>query len=199
MIAVITGDIVNSRTTAATKWQPILKKVLNQYGKTPKEWEIYRGDSFQLCVSPDIAFTAALHIKSSIKQIAALDVRMSIGIGTIDNRASKLTASTGSAFTRSGESFDILKRQTLAIASGNAEIDETLNLMFGLALLSINNWSETVAAIIKTSIEHPQKNQSELAELLQKTQSSISEALKRGGYEEVKKLEQYYKNKIASL
>jgi hypothetical protein len=29
-----------------------LKSVLNAYGNEPKDWEIYRGDSFQLVVDP---------------------------------------------------------------------------------------------------------------------------------------------------
>ncbi|MFT4094323.1 MAG: SatD family protein [Niabella sp.] len=152
MIAVITGDIVNSRTERSVKWQPQLKRILNKYGKEPKSWEIYRGDSFQLRIAPAKAFLAAIHIKSAIKQISGLDVRMAIGIGNIETNASKVTEATGDAFIRSGESFDDLKRQMLVLASGNSDLDETLNLMISLALLTMNNWSETVAAIIITSV-----------------------------------------------
>ncbi|WP_346239508.1 SatD family protein [Niabella insulamsoli] len=199
MIAIITGDIINSRKEKPAKWQPLLKNILNKYGKDPKDWEMYRGDSFQLKVNPENAFLAAIHIKSSIKQIANLDVRMAIGIGNIEKKTKKITQSTGNAFIRSGESFDILKRQTLLLATGNAELDETLNLMISLALLTANNWSRTVASIILTCIEKPEKTQREIALLLKKTQSSISEALKRGGFDEIKKLNQYYQEKVAQL
>jgi predicted XRE-type DNA-binding protein len=198
-IAVITGDIVNSRSQRPVKWQPQLKKVLSKYGKEPKDWEVYRGDSFQLRLKPAMAFSAAIHIKSCIKQITDLDVRMSIGIGNIESNARKVTAATGDAFIRSGESFDGLKRQTLILDTGNKDMDETLNLMIDLSLLTMNNWSETVAAVIKATIENPKKNQSEIASLLKKTQSSISEALKRGGFDEIKRLNQYYQNKIMQL
>ncbi len=157
MIAIVTGDIINSRAEAATKWQPVLKKVLNRYGKTPKDWELYRGDSFQLGVRPEKAFIAALHIKSAMKQMSRMDVRMSVGIGTIDTRAAHITAATGSAFIRSGEAFDTLKKQTLLVATGDEILDETLNLMINLALLTMNNWSESVAQVIKACIENPEK------------------------------------------
>lgn len=199
MIAVITGDIVNSRTEIASKWQPVLKSVLNQYGKEPKHWEIYRGDSFQLRLMPDIALMAAIHIKSTIRQIPGLDVRMAVGVGTIDTDAKKVTEVTGNAFIRSGSRFDELGKQMLVVDVGQADLNETLNLMISLALLTINSWSETVATAITTSIENPQKNQSELAAVLKKTQSSISEALKRGGYDEIKKLNKYYQSKIGQL
>ena len=45
MKAIITGDIVNSRSVDAKKWLLKLKKVLNLFGNEPKDWEIYRGDS----------------------------------------------------------------------------------------------------------------------------------------------------------
>lgn len=199
MIAVITGDIVNSRTEIASKWQPALKSVLNQYGKEPKHWEIYRGDSFQIRLKADMAIMAAIHIKSTIRQIPGLDVRMAIGIGTVDTEARKVTEVTGSAFVRSGSRFDELGKQMLVIDTGQADLNDTLNLMISLALLTINSWSETVARAITTSIENPQKNQSELAAMLKKTQSSISEALKRGGFDEIKKLNKYYQSKIAQL
>lgn len=200
MISVITGDIVNSRSLTAAKWQPKLRAVLNKYGKEPKDWEIYRGDSFQLRLkAPALTLMAAIHIKSCMKQITGLDVRMSIGVGKPGTNAKKVTASTGDAFIRSGEGFDGLKRQMLTLSTGDTDLDEALNLMISLALLTMNGWSGAVATVIKSTIENPKKNQSELAVLLKKTQSSISEALKRGGFDEIKKLNQFFENKITRL
>jgi hypothetical protein len=71
--------------------------------------------------------------------------------------------------------------------------------MFSLSLLTINNWSSIVSEVIKTVIENPEKNQSDLAKILNKSQSSISEALKRGGFEEVMKMNEFYKNNISQL
>ncbi|WP_460766036.1 hypothetical protein [Niabella terrae] len=199
MFAIITGDIVNSRKETSIKWQSSLKGILNKYGRTPKDWELYRGDRFQLKVDPPLAFLTAIHIKTGIRQISGLDVRMAIGIGTIDTLSKKITESTGDAFTRSGESFDVIKKQMLLIATGNEALDETLNLMTSLALLTANNWSPTEALAILTSIENPEKTQSEIAAVLQKSQSSVSEALKRSGFDEISKLNEYYQKKIAAL
>jgi len=199
MIAVITGDIVNSRNGEASQWLPLLKNVLNQYGAEPGTWEIFRGDSFQLMLPPKEAFRAAINLKASIKQMAALDVRLAIGIGEEGYRAGKISESTGLAFNRSGTCFDALKKRTLAIVTPNDELNESLNTMLDLALLTIDNWSPVVATIIKSVLDNPDKNQKELSKLLKKSQSSISEALKRGGYEEVKQLENFYENQITKL
>lgn len=199
MLAVLTGDIINSRKEKASLWLPLLKEVLQFYGKNPGNWEIFRGDSFQLSTPPEEALLAAFHIKAAIKEIRDLDVRIGIGIGEQDHRAGKISESNGTAFVRSGESFESLKKQTLAIATGTPELDELLNLLLSLALLTVNNWSPTVALTIKAFLEQPGKSQTELAAILDKSQSSLSEALKRGGFDEVIRLEEYYRKQISKL
>ena len=199
MIAIITGDIINSRKGEVQTWLPLLKKVLNQYGQEPSDWEIFRGDSFQLSVSPKKAILAAFHIKSAIRQTKKHDVRMGIGIGEVRYNSNKTTESNGSAYIRSGECFESLKKQTLAIKTNNLELDNTINIMLSLVLLTSNGWSSTVSKVIKKNIEHPEIKQIEIANLLNKSQSSISEALKRGGFEEIMNMNNYYKEQINKL
>jgi hypothetical protein len=80
----------------------------------PKNWEIFRGDAFQLEVSePEEALRIAIQIKAFLKTVK-LDARMSIGFGDKTYDADKISESNGTAFVRSGESFDQLKnRKTL--------------------------------------------------------------------------------------
>jgi hypothetical protein len=199
MKAVITGDIINSRLEPAGEWVPVLKNVLNRFGKNPEQWEITRGDSFQLLLDPEVALNAAIQIKAGMKQIRDLDARIAIGIGDQDHRAAKVSESNGSAFVRSGECFENLKKQNLGILTGKPDTDEILNLLFNLALLTMNNWSPIVAGTVKAFFEHPGKSQIEMATLLDKSQSSLSEALKRGGYDEILKLEEFYQKQIKLL
>ena len=199
MKAVITGDIINSRLSSAAEWQPILKNILKQYGKEPLHWELFRGDSFQLDLSPGDALLAAIHIKAGIKQLSNLDVRIAIGIGTQDKKSPRITEATGPALTRSGKCFDQLKKQTLAIASPDESFDEIMNMVIIMATLVMDNWSTTVASVILKMIENPEKSQQEIAAQIKKSQSTISEALKRGGFEEVKKMEAFYRKQIDTL
>jgi hypothetical protein len=200
MEAIITGDLINSRQAEPNEWMPALKKVLKKYGKEPKNWEIFRGDSFQLNTKPEDALMAAILIKAEIKQWKNLDVRIGIGLGEITYQAAKITESNGTAFLNSGECFEELKKQTLAIKTPNKDLNTTLNLMIELASLTIDRWTETVAKLIKIKMENPNVNQRDLANLLNKTaQATISEGLKRGGYDEIQKLLDYYKLKISEL
>ncbi|KJD36162.1 regulatory protein MarR [Tamlana sedimentorum] len=199
MIAIITGDIINSRQSEPEQWLNSLKTCLLYFGKTPKTWEIFRGDSFQLEVKPEDALFASFLIKSTIKQYKNIDVRLAIGLGEKNYDSYKITESNGSAFINSGECFESLKKNTLAIKSRFKNFDITLNLMLELAQLTMNNWTSISSLIIKTSLENPNMKQNEIAELLKKSQSNISEGLKRGGFDEILKLLDYYKNQIQQL
>ena len=196
MIAIITGDIINSREGKTEDWLNHLKEILNYYGENPKKWEIFRGDSFQLSITPERAILAAIHIKASIKQTKNQDVRIAIGLGEEKYSSLKITESNGSAYIRSGECFESLKKHTLAIKSNNEQLDKSINIMLNLTLLTANNWSSTAAQVIKTVIENPEKNQKKLAELLKKSQSSVSETLKRAGFEEIMSIHNFYKSQI---
>ena len=198
MIAVLTGDIINSRDVDPRQWLPVLKDLLNQYGQEPKSWEIFRGDSFQLVLDPVLSLQAAVHIKAGIRQVKNLDVRIGIGIGEEDYSAAKVSESNGEAYVRSGECFEALKKQNLAVNSGSS-MDESVNLMLSLALLSMNTWSATVSGAIRTSLENPEKSQAEIAALLQRSQSSVSEALSRGGFEEVMQMIGYFEKQVKRL
>ena len=198
-ISIITGDIINSRKATPKVWLPYLKEALGAFGNEPKQWEIYRGDSFQLETTPQQALEAAIYIKATLKQHKGIDVRMAIGLGEKDYDSSKIAESNGSAFIRSGACFESLKKQTLALQSDSEPFDTSLNLMLQLALLNMNTWLPATARIVKAAMDNPDLNQKELAALLENSQSNISEALIRAGFDEVQKMIRYYKTQIEQL
>ncbi|NJN26913.1 MAG: transcriptional regulator [Cyclobacteriaceae bacterium] len=191
--SVLTGDLINSRSIPGKEWMPLFKEALNRYGSEPAQWEIFRGDSFQLELSPEKAVMAVLHIKATIKQLKSLDVRIGIGIGEKNYKANKVTQCNGSAFVHSGEAFESLKRKILSLKSDWPEFDVEINQYLDLASLVMNNWPATSAIIFKAALEHPGLNQAQLAEKLGKSQSSISESLSRTGFEEIMNMEKRYR------
>lgn len=199
MKAIITGDIINSRDVNPEIWVSQLKDALRLYGNEPKDWEIYRGDSFQLYVTAELALEAVFVIKAAIKMEKKLDVRMAIGLGAIDFSADKITQANGAAFINSGEKFEELKKNTLAIKSNFPELDSCLNIILDFAMLIANAWKPITAETIYYALKHQDMNQSQMAVQLNKGQSTISDALKRGGYEEIMSLLELYKNKLQKL
>lgn len=198
MIAVITGDVVNSRTGSVDSWLSNLNEALLYFGERASSWDIYRGDSFQLRLDPQEALFAAFYIKAKIKQDGIHDVRMSIGLGEESYTADKVSESNGDAYIYSGVCFDELKGQTLAVKSFNQDFDEVINLMLSLYLNNADNWSSLLALIVYVMLSFPKKSQKEIAELLGKSQSSVSEAVKRCNYDGLLKVLSYYKRKVCN-
>ena len=202
MIAVITGDVINSKKNAPRIWLTPLKKELNSIGKTPKIWEIYRGDSFQVVINKaEDALLVAMKLKASLKAVKGINVRMAIGIGKRTYNAAKVTESNGSAFVNSGEKFEMLKqqKQNLAIKSDFEQFDEEINLYLKLALIAMNNWTVNTAEIVSVAMENPDKSQQQLGQMVGIKQSAISTRLRRAYYEEIMEVNEMYKFKLKLL
>src|SRR5690606_5369408 len=140
-----------------------------------------------LKTAPEMALEASIHIKACLKQVRQMDVRIAIGLGKQSYRAEKLTESNGEAFVNSGQCFETLKKYNLAIKSPDERFDRHINLLLELALLTMDHWTPALSKTVKTALENPEMNQSQLATLLKKSQGNISEELKKAGFEEDRK------------
>ena len=201
MIGIITGDIVNSRKLSSEIWMDGLKQLLNIFGENPIEWEIYRGDEFQLEIkNPEDALIIALQIKSYFKTLK-LDARMSIGFGDKTYKANKISESNGTAFSRSGEVFETLKKQkiNLAINSSDEAFNAEINLMLRLSLTFMDNWLVQSAELVLISIENPSLSQEEIGVKLGINQAAVSKRQKRAQFDLVMEMEHYFRNKIKTI
>lgn len=201
MISILTGDIINSKKVGkSATYLAILERVLQQLSNSKKDWEIYRGDSFQIEIAnPALAFYSAMCIKAALKQIKPLDVRIAIGIGEKTHDAKKVSQSNGSAFIRSGELFETLEKslkQNLAIKSSKPNLDKELNTYINLALIPMNSWTPNAAEIVYLSLLYPEKNQKQLGKLIQIKQNTVSERLKRAYFDELQEFDAVLRKKI---
>ncbi|MCK0190104.1 SatD family protein [Arenibacter sp. F20364] len=201
MVAIITGDIINSDQYAASEWMDVLKPYLGQQGETPNDWEIYRGDEFQIRTTPERALSMAIQIKALIKSIKNLDVRMGIGLGSETFVGSSVSQSNGKAYQRSGRIFETLKEQklNLAIVTGDDDKDNTFNLMLKLALHFMDDWSTVSAQMVSLALTKPNASQQEVADQLKIRQSAVSQRLKRARMDLVLDLLAYYDENLKHI
>lgn len=200
MTSIITGDIINSRKLESSDWMDGLKRILNLYGENPKDWEISRGDTFQLETAPDLGLRAAIHIKAYLKTLQ-LDARMSIGLGSKTYSAARISESNGSAFVRSGEIFEQLKKlkNNLITNTGDKAINDEINLMLRLAQTFMDHWLVQSAEFVLLAFENPGWSQEEMGGRLNINQAAVSRRRKRAQFDLVLELEQYYQQKIKSV
>lgn len=212
MIALLTGDIINSRGLKDQNlWINPLKKLLGNWGQTPKQWEIFRGDSFQLEVSdPNESLLIALQIKALIKSLhnpdgnkrsSPIDVRMAIGIGTKTHDADRISESNGEAFVRSGEKFEQLKSEmiTLAINSPWSEWNDEINLYLKLAGIQMDSWSISSGELMSEMLSNPDRTQAQIGEILHINQNSVSKRYKAAHGEDILALEKLFRKKLSQL
>lgn len=196
MISIITGDIINSRKINSEEWLPQLKSYFETLGNRPKVWDIYRGDSFQIQPPLEDSLTIAIIIKSIIKQSKGIDVRMSIGIGNVIYDADRITEAYGSAYINSGESFEHLKKYNLSIKTPIEELNDYFSVIVKLISFTMDNWKPATAETIYAALTNANLAQKELGTLLNKKPATISEALKRGGYNEIQSAIDLFKEKF---
>lgn len=201
MIAVITGDIINSQQAETKVWINKLKNLLGNWGSTPETWEIYRGDEFQFKCNINDVFWHFLAIKSLIKSQENLDVRIAIGIGDESFLSEKITESNGTAYVHSGRLLNDLKNDghTVAIKTTNDLLDRDLNILLKWSSKDFDNWTMATSEIIHEMIMNNDITQEDLAKKLTISQSSVSQRLKRANYDLIVETNQYFRKKIAEL
>jgi len=212
MIAVIKGDIINSRLIInQDKWLIPLEDLLNEWGKNPEIWEVAWGDSFQLEVeNPAESLYKALLIKALIKGISfknnskkmsEIDVRISIGIGDKTYTGRRVSESNGTAYIYAGEKFSLLKKEntTLAIKSKWPEFDEEFNLYLKLAGVFMDKWTKSSAELVGIVLKNSMITQDEVGRLIGIKQSGVSGRWNRAKIDEILAIDNLFRRKIKQL
>lgn len=201
MIGIITGDIIGSRKAKSTNWIEGLKTLFSKFGITPKDWEIYRGDEFQLEINEPLkVLLVAFQIKAYLKSIK-LDARMSIGIGDKTYTSEKISESNGSAFVFSGEGFNRLKKEkiNLLVTSENAEFNLEMNLILRLVLSFMDTCTSQSAEYILMAIQNPKLSQEEIGVKLGINQAAVSRRRKRAHFDLMMESNAFFVQKIKKL
>lgn len=200
MIAVITGDIINSQSTDSKIWMEKLKYLFKLWKFSEAEAEIYRGDEFQLKCSVEEVFWKAICIKTALKTVENLDVRIAIGIGEENFSSKKITESNGSAYVNSGHLLNQIKLENtnLAIKTTDENLTADLALILKWCSLNFDSWSMATAEILSILINDITLTQEDLAKKLNISQSSVSQRLKRANFDLIMETNAYFKTKLTN-
>ena len=202
-VAIITGDIVDSteinfdnRENTFAQFNVGLEMIKKEF-KIDYEW--YRGDAFQLkTVQPAISLRIALMIKFWIKSFEieikkAHDIRLSLGIGTIEINKKQLSLSDGEAFRISGRNLDSLKssRQSLII-DANDSYSNALKAESILLNAIINNITPIQSKVLFYKLKGYKEE--DIAKKLGLAQSTVNQHSNAGNWNVFAKYIAYFEN-----
>ncbi len=190
MKAVLTGDIVNSTKLTSVK-EKALVKLLEQLLK-PYKYEFYRGDSFQVLIkeagnSLRIALlcrTAAIGLTENNEA----DVKISIGLGEVEERIKTLGSAKGEAFILSGRAFDALEKTDSRLVIST--VNTVANLSFEILTDYIDSiYSRMTPKQAKVIFELLKGGlQQDVVKRLKKSKSTISQHVNSGRWTEIEKI-----------
>ena len=202
--AVLTGDIVNSTRLTVARGKKLSEVIAGLF--SDHRFEFYRGDSFQAYLrQPDTALQLALLCRSAAIGIARedksvmSDVRISIGIGSVNTPVRSLKTAQGEAFTLSGRQFDeIAKSNTrLALSSANALANEGLGVIADYINSIFDSMTGKQAEVVFLLLKGD--SQQDVAKKLRKTKSTIHQRVSAARWPEIEKLLQQFQHIIKLL
>lgn len=199
--AVLTGDIVNSTLLPPIEEQKLLKALKGLLSSYIVEF--YRGDSFQAYIEdPFQALGAALACRTAAIAMGTgdadglPDIRVSIGLGAVEQPVEILGLAKGEAFLLSGRALDKLEKteQRLLLVT-SAEMPALALALMADYLNSIYKGmtvkqAQVVLELLKGN------TQQQVAEKLQKSKSTISQHVTAGRWDEIENILGHYKKLV---
>lgn len=204
IIAVITGDVIQSRKAPDKGiWLNRLKKLFEHFQHESRA-EIFRGDSFQWELQkPEDALLAAFMLRARIRSEKALydnkvDLRMGIGIGELSYVSSSVAESDGEAYHFSGHQLDDLQKsgEKISLQTKWAKLNEEMEVSLQLANAIMDDWSRNSAEIATFIFMDKKYTQTALAEKLGISQPAITKRIGRAHMGAVLSLEERFRTLV---
>ncbi|MGY5849472.1 SatD family protein [Salegentibacter sp. F14] len=210
MIAVLTADLIDSTNYSEDLISHVIAVLKDEFAAIEKKYPssdftIYRGDSFQgVLQNPEEALFVVLQLKTAILKISTTekgklreaDLRIAIGIGSMDYQGSTIEESNGQAFQFSGRSLDEMKdegRKT-RLKTPNESINGEFEASFFLLDEITDRWSTASAEVIYFLLKGLKEK--EIARELNISQSAVNQRKKAAGWEAINSLLVRYKDII---
>jgi hypothetical protein len=200
--AVLTADIVNSEPSWAKELAKRLEQTIYAEQAAAKVF-FYRGDSFQSYLpDPFSAYQLALKLRTEAvlfekdRPEVHTDVRISIGIGSVEAPIIQMATAQGEAFVLSGRGFDAMVKSgnRLHMQSGDARTNLTLQAIGLFTDYLFQSLTMKQAEVLEHLLSH--HTQIEIAQRLGKSQSTVNSHVQSMGWKQLEELMALYHNCI---
>lgn len=198
VIAVVTADIVYSSKLSNDQKRVLMSGIRGVL--KGKQFEFYRGDSFQAVLNePEQAFGILARLRATAKSISPeFDIRASIGIGEGPVKSRSLRTADAPAFVISGRAFELLRGYKYAEISAQGERNNAaLRIIASYLDFIYRNLTSKQAVVINELLAG--KTQWEVAKKIKKAQSTINKHANTAGWRNLHFLQLEFKKLINKM
>jgi len=200
---VITGDIIDSSKLSQSAYRALTSCIQNTVAAllhlSDMTIDFYRGDSFQIMVDqPQEVIKVAILLRAAVKgqPEPMSDVRLAVGIGTVNYLDQNVSLSNGEAFVLSGHGLDNIGKKRLVVKTPWEQMNESLEISTLFVDDIITGWTvnQAQAAYIEIKDNSTQKA---IASQLHISQQNASKLLAKAKTRLVNRYIDYYASLIA--
>jgi predicted DNA-binding protein YlxM (UPF0122 family) len=190
MIAVLTGDLVNSTKMSQEQYTKVLNNLKGLLKQTAAKYnangEIYRGDEFQIHYpDPAQAIKSTLLIKLALYLSSVtpkpLHCTLSLAFGHFDTFDSKPNTSSGPVYISSGRGLGKTPRGELSLHFEQQSVTDDIHLATNFLNHLINRLTKSQAELLFQYIENDFAEHKKIAQLTGTTRQNISNRLSNIG------------------
>jgi len=201
--AILTADIVNSSLLEGAEFEAVLRAINSLVATFTKKHEFYRGDSFHaLLQDPENGLELAILLRLCVRKMQPerltdpLDIRIAIGLGTIDTPVRKLSTATGEAFVLSGRELDRITttEQRLSLVTKKESENLALEILSKYTDWLISGLSPTQAEVAFALLQG--QTETQIADNLKKAQPTINRIKKAAHYASLQENIAHYRKMV---
>ena len=186
MIAVLTGDLVNSTKMPNEKYTNVIDRIKSQPQAANKKYqaigEVYRGDEFQIqypdpihALKSTLLIKLALHLSNFSSK--PIQCTLSLAYGPHNIYDDKPNTSSGPVFIESGRALEKSQRGELSLCFTQDSTNAELQLLTQFLSHLLNRLTKTQAQLLYKYIDNDFAEHKKISEITGTTRQNISNRL----------------------
>lgn len=190
--AIFTGDIVKSTAMTRAELDAVFTRLeeaadaVATWQDQPTRMTRFRGDGWQMAVTPQFTFRAALVVRAAVRRCGkTADTRFGIGLGDAHFAGDDLSRADGAALVRSGHALDTMPR---ARRMNAPDTPVALRAALPLADRIVRGWTMRQADVAFYMLAPEPPVQAILAQQFDLTQQSVQGHVDAAGIDELREV-----------
>jgi hypothetical protein len=190
--AIFTGDIVKSTAMTRAELDAVFTRLeeaadaVATWQDQPTRMTRFRGDGWQMAVTPQFTFRAALVLRAAVRRCGkTADTRFGIGQGDAHFAGDDLSRADGAALVRSGHALDTMPR---ARRMNAPDTPVALRAALPLADRIVRGWTMRQADVAYYMLAPEPPVQAILAQQFDLTQQSVQGHVDAAGIDELREV-----------